>query len=327
MTRARGALLALIGGVAASLLLGELVLRIADAAGRVRPWREAREARAASIWMPARDPALIYRHRPGYVKDGVRQTEAHGILRPDDVSLRPGPGVYRIAAVGDSLIAALALAYEDRLPARLEAALSTDEQPVEVLNFGVNGYDTLQQAALVDALVLDFAPDLLLLHYCINDFHPTRYPTRWFLARHPSRLLAFAGIWLDPLLDGYPPAAHWERQYREDARGWQRVRGGFARIARAARARDLPVLLVIFPLVSHEGWRAGDAAGRHARVAELGREAGFEVLDLLPVFARHPIESLRLEPWDTFHFNARGHRLAAEAVAARLRERGLASGR
>lgn len=314
----RAALVA--AGLAAALLLGELVLRVADRADWISRWREARQARESSIWMASDDPVLVYRHRPDYRKDGVRYTERHGILRPRDVASEAGPGGRRVIALGDSIIAGLDLAYEERVLTRLEVALAAAAAgPVEVLNFGVNGYDTLQEARLFETLAAGFSGDRLLLQYCVNDFHPTRYPMRWFLPRPRSRLLELAQLWLgDGRLDGYPPAAYWEELYRSDRQGWDNVTRGFARIAGLARERGMPALLVIVPAISHEGWSAGDAAGRHARVARIAREAGFEVLDLLPLFAHHPIESLRAQPWDSFHPNARGHRIAAEAIAAAL---------
>jgi len=78
------------------------------------------------------------------------------------------------------------------------------------------------------------------------------------------------------------------------------------------------------PGIATSGWWAGDARGRHAKVADAARAAGLEVLDLLPIYARHPVEDLRTDPWDTFHLDADGHRIAAEALVEVL---GSAPGR
>jgi len=59
------------------------------------------------------------------------------------------------------------------------------------------------------------------------------------------------------------------------------------------------------------------------RVQEIGRLAGFPVLDLTPAL-RQASGGLAAEPYLLYdgHWNARGHRAAAEAVAAFLRAQG-----
>lgn len=313
-------------GVVAALGVAEIALRTADALGLIKDWEDTRAARRMSIWTMSGNPDLVFQHRPNYVKDGVRFTEKQGILRPTDVDERPAPGRFRIAALGDSVGAALKLPYEERMFTRLENDLSKDGFPVEVLNFCVNGYSTLQEAALLRDLASRFSPDLVLLQYCVNDFYPTEFPTHWFQEQWRSYAIEFLGHSLDrSILRGYPTAEYWDKLYRTDAKGWAAVDRGFREITTYCQARRIPALLVIAPAISHGGWDEGNAVGRHTAVAERARAAGFHVLDLLPVFRQYPVESLRFEPWDTFHTNSLGHRIAADAMASAVKEIGLPS--
>lgn len=309
---------ALLVVVAVAVVLLEAGLRVAGAYGLITLWQERNAALNKSVWMKSDNPDLVYLHRPDYSSEGMRYTEHSGILRPVDVTGQAAPGTFRIAVLGDSVVAATSLSYPERGVTRLEEILSAQhtQRTVEVLNFGVNGYSTLQEAALLDELVDSFAPDLLVLQYCMNDFYPSEQPYRWFVDRSPFHLVDL----VENLIEQrkaiyYPPAAYWETLYRQDTAGRQNVSDGFAHIARYATDHDIPVLLVIYPLISREGWYAGDAAGRHAGVAGLGEQAGFEVLDLLPVLAAYDIETIRFKPWDTFHPNALGQRIAAQAMA------------
>ena len=301
----------------------ELGLRIADRFGWIHLWSDLRQARESSIWTLSPDPRLIYLHRPDYVTDDTRHTESHGILRPTNVELKPGSDVYRFAVLGDSVAAALDLPYEQRMFTLVEHLLvdSVDSSSLEVLNFAVNGYSTGQQATLLETLVRDYDPDLLILQFCMNDFHPTRFPAKWFLEYPRSYVLTLGKFVLDRrLLDGYPQADYWRGSFLNDHQGWASVVDGFDRISKYARSRDIPVLVVVFPLLSQNGWHEADAAGRHARVVELGRSLGMETLDLLPILSQHPVEELRRKPWDTFHLNAEGHRIVAAEIARTIQK-------
>jgi lysophospholipase L1-like esterase len=305
-----------VAGVTVVLL--EAALRLAGAVGLITLWQERDTALNNSIWMKSDDPDLVYLHRPDYSSKGISYTEHSGILRPVDVPEQAAPGTFRIAVLGDSVVAATELSYPERAVTQLEEMLGGQYMPraMEVLNFGVNGYSTLQEAALLDELVDRFAPDMLVLQYCMNDFYPSEQPYRWFVDHSPFYLIDQVESLIEQRKAiGYPPVAYWETLYRQDTAGWQNVSNGFTRIARYAADHDIPVLLVIYPLVSQEGWYAGDATGRHASVARLAEQAGFEVLDLLPVLAAYDIETIRFKPWDTFHPNALGQRIAVQAMA------------
>ena len=324
----RSNLAVFLAGLVLALLFVEGGLRVADVSGLTGLWQERRTALHDSIWMKSDNPELMYVHRPNYYSEGVRFTENSGILRPDDVAVE-ADGIIRIAVIGDSVAAATRLPYPQRFVTRLEDGLAGIYTPavVEVLNFGVNGYSTLQEAALLESVVDRFSPHILVLQYCMNDFYPSERPSGWFAAHSPLYTIDFITTLIERRNAlGYPPAEYWESSYRQDAAGWRNVERGFARISGYAASRDIPVLLVVFPLISREGWYAGSARERHARIAAAGEDAGLDVLDLLPVFAEHNIETIRDKPWDTFHPNELGHRIAATAITGEFRNRGYLHG-
>ena len=79
-------------------------------------------------------------------------------------------GTYRIVVLGDSVGAGFGVKrLEDTFPRRLEALLRERGIPAEVLNFSVSGYDTRQEVEILKTRALAFAPDLVLLAYCLND--------------------------------------------------------------------------------------------------------------------------------------------------------------
>src|SRR5262249_19215461 len=142
------------GGVVAALLLAELMLRGAgvEYPALTRPdgdrgWVLKPGARGRS---EAEGDALIVVNRAGL---------------PDREHVRPKPaGALRIAVLGDSYAEArevpLEQAFWSVLERDLNERLAGLRQQVEVLNFGVRGYGTLQELLTLRCCVWDYAPDV-----------------------------------------------------------------------------------------------------------------------------------------------------------------------
>ncbi|HEY5657362.1 MAG TPA: SGNH/GDSL hydrolase family protein, partial [Myxococcota bacterium] len=84
------------------------------------------------------------------------------------------------------------------IPAQIEQRLAAHwpASNPRALNFGVPGYNTAQELALLEARVLAFEPDVVILQYTINDLHVCnylwpRFPTLNTLI-HKSHFAVFA---------------------------------------------------------------------------------------------------------------------------------------
>ena len=112
------------------------------------------------------------RLRPG--KQGWYRAEGEAYLSINSLGYRdfeherakPADTV-RIAVLGDSFVEARQVALEDtfwhRLGRRLEACDTFDDKRIEMLSFGVGGYNTSQEYLALQEDVLDFSPDIVLL--------------------------------------------------------------------------------------------------------------------------------------------------------------------
>lgn len=78
-------------------------------------------------------------------------------------------GVARIVALGDSITFGNGIPLADTWPKRLERLLLDAGRPTEVLNLGVGGYDTLQEAVMLERIGLRYAPDEVVVCFCMND--------------------------------------------------------------------------------------------------------------------------------------------------------------
>ncbi|MCK4548038.1 MAG: SGNH/GDSL hydrolase family protein [Candidatus Eisenbacteria sp.] len=328
-------LLAAVLATLGALVAAELGLRAFHAVrGTYHLRDEAVEARRNSIWKRSEDPVLIYVHRPDYWKEGIRYTEAHGILRPGDVSPRKSRDSIRILLLGDSIGAGLTVSYEERFSSVLEEMLAGSVNgSAEVINLSVNGYKTVQEARLLETVAGEFETDLILVAYCMNDVANSFTPTVWFLDPSPPRSYLWEEIsqglglgrversqYVPVFGPHYGPHRYWHELYDPRSEGWGSVEEGFDRVALCASQCAAPVLLVVFPFFLPDDWYQGGVEPLHRQVARAAEARGFEVLDLLPVFAEYDVDEMRDDPDDLFHPNARGHRVAAEAVHARVLE-------
>lgn len=136
----------------------------------------------------------------GYVPRPSVQVEMdYGLAAHNSQGMREGSEIVqvakgpRLAVLGDSLVWGELLAEQDSLPSQLEQRMDG----VEVLNFGVSGYDTAQEAAWYRRQVRAYQPDQVLLVFCLNDLLTMSGPLQ--IHASAERLEAYEAerSWLD----------------------------------------------------------------------------------------------------------------------------------
>jgi lysophospholipase L1-like esterase len=338
--RARQKILAVLVGLLCALAAGEILVRIVGApeVAVVQRGRFRLSADPRLLFEPvpglavAGDTADFYEYRGASNSLGYRDRE-HPVAKP--------PGVFRIAVLGDSIAAGYQVARTaDAFPALLEAGLRRDGLRVEVLNFGVTGYNTSQEVETLRARALRFAPDLVLVAYCHNDRRPPdvrilqalreSQKGRSVLPAHEvSRVLVWSALYrfvrygfLDAHRgeDDPGPAA-----VSPGSRGGEgdTVEPALRELAALSREHGFEVLLAVFPYLPKPYDERH--AREHAWLAERARELGFHHLDLRPAFRACREESRERLGFDRYHPTPAGHRCAARALEAAVR--GLVAGR
>ena len=130
-----------------------------------------------SIVIPHPSDLIMYELRPNLAVrfQGVEvRTNSCGMRGPER-SIAKERNLFRIALLGDSFAFGWGVNEEQSFAHLMEKNLNlfTAGRPkVEVLNFGVPGYSTFQQVALLEEKGLDFKPDVVLVYFIENDFHP-----------------------------------------------------------------------------------------------------------------------------------------------------------
>ena len=167
-----------------SLMIAEVVLRFAWDMGS---WVER------PIYRKSFNPYLRYDLVPG-AKSGNVSINSGGFRGPE-YPVQKAANTFRILMLGDSETLSILLPEKDSLAAQLQEILNKKSpgKHYEVLNFGVEGYCTLQELELFKTKGIKYNPDLIILNYCLNDPEPGEYYfEKTFLIRHSALARYFA---------------------------------------------------------------------------------------------------------------------------------------
>jgi hypothetical protein len=225
------------------------------------------------------------------------QTNGEG-FRDKDHPLEKPSGIKRIIILGDSITFGSGLEYTDIYPYKLGKILKN----VEVFNFGVPGYNTLQEIEILKKKGLKYSPDIVIFHG--PDFSPEvpiirEFYNFWF--RHINIYRFFSILKIYWLMN---------KKAKEDNQ----------RICRTALSRFKDIAWLSkkynFKILFLSNNPNNDVCSFVEEIQRMGAEVFF-YSNLLP----KPENSYRIS-WIDAHPNAEWHSIIAELLAKKLVELG-----
>jgi len=301
-------------------------IRYGEAVGRF-----AAPAESLLLHRPSAVPGLLYELAPDSRKvlAGVPViTNSFGMRDAEPMDESAGP-VARIAVLGDSFTFGDGVPAGQAYPSVLERLLGERHPEAvrfDVLNFGVEGYSTRDEALVLRHKALRWKPTHVVVGYVLNDpdVDPLQPLARHFQKRawwqwsHVLRLIAMTRR--NAAIRWYG-SGDYVRALHADPRTWGTVEAGFADMKSASAGCD-GVIVAIFPLIPRTGWDGYAYAELHDQVCRLARSDGFHVVDLLETWRQTPPHELIVSESNR-HPNALAHEMAAEAIRALLEQEGL----
>lgn len=310
-------------------VLFEGVLRIREAGKR----REVLAGRtAADLGTVPADPPLLYTLKPGW----RGKFNSHG-FRDVERSKGKEENVFRLAVVGDSVTMQLDIPFEKLYFRRLEHNLRSQfpDRNIECLSFGVTGYCAAQELALMQSGVLGFEPDAILWQFHLNDASdPVIDGANGGLARYYARPRTHVWFFLQRkvghiLKKSFLRRNHQGLQQKDlqlQAWHWDEMGKVIEQVRKFSVAGGIPVYVVVYPSWPEGGdWDGFTEADMqfYSALIERFETSGFQTLDLMPIFKRHPVSDLQRAPEDPWHPNVRGHRIMARTISLWLIQAGL----
>ncbi len=317
----------LIVSLALTLFAVELGLRFfdipkgfAELPGTLKPkaWTELLH-RHSSI------PGLSYELVPNMEKfshGAIVKTNSYGMRDDEPIAGKPD-SLIRIVVIGDSGAFGFGVSgsdtYSNVLERLLNASTADTNHQYEVLNLGVGGYSTRDEAIVLRYKALVWDPDLVIVGYAGNDpeiesFQPLhsyfRKPLWW---QHSSVLRLVEKARRDWDLRKYG-GGNYVRYLHTDPHKWMSVVEAFRDMKDVASAEGFQVVV----LVGVPGRQNEDI---REQVSATVKENGFHVIDLFEVLSASgykPVDVFNPPPLG--HFSKLGNRLIAEAIRDRLLE-------
>jgi lysophospholipase L1-like esterase len=288
------------------------------------------------------DAELGYTYSPEH--EGINSL---GIRNREIVVPKPA-GLFRVVVLGDS-VAAAADGFVTMFAAR---AGGLRPGPVEVINAAVSGYTTYQERRLLERHLDTFAPDLVVLEYCLNDNHRILHHLtgdgKWLITQQAKKALLaegggllarasrssyllleinrrlFAKRWMSQGTFPWDNREDFFVAWRDDT--WPDFEEHLVamRDLLASAGSRMAIVAVPFEPQLRADLVAIDrdyVLKPQRKLAEAAARAGVPLLDLYDSFAAEHEDGLYID--DGIHLVATGHRLAAKRLFEFVRDEGL----
>jgi len=343
-------------GVALSILLSEVVLRLLGFPRFYRlhtfppQFASFETGDGASFYASLPSTKIVFeydgnpRHYFGAKNEVVHSTNSWG-FRGEEFKTEKAPKTFRIAFLGDSCTFGEGVkdgdTFAEQTAALLRKKLAPEGVSVESYNFGVGGYNTEQEVFLLRNIVVKTDPDIIILGYSLNDAEPalftmdadtgelTRRPSSELFddwrgdPRPPDGLLfkprvvqLFWQVFSKRSVTGQLEK-YYTSQYREDSPDWQATKKALGEFGDICEQRGIPCWVVIFPLLYHLDDTYPFAAIHGLVKKTLVHPGVSQVIDGLDLLKGKKDTTLWVHPTDQ-HPNEAVHHIVAEALAQRL---------
>lgn len=258
-------------------------------------------------------------------------------LRDYEYSIKKPEKIFRIIGLGDSYTYGWGVKLEDIYLKQLEKKLRN----VEVINFGVGGYNTVQEVEFFKEKI-DYEPDLVIIGYLLNDASDNWMPDLnkdgggiKYAEKSKGSIPIPLGlkIFLSENLDSYKFLSQKYHNllmnlgiresteessfelYKDDNINWVKAQNAMKELSDLSKKYNFKVLFVMLPyLYELDNY---PYLSLNKKVLDIADENGFYTLDTTSYFKGYKDNSLWVDPTDK-HPNSKGHEIIANAIYEKL---------
>lgn len=264
-------------------------------------------------------------HEHGSNRSGVFygveiQTNSDG-FRDYEYPKKKAPGTYRIVMLGDSITLGWGVAFEDTFSKRIEKKLNemAGDTKFEVINTGIGNYNTFMELELLKSKGVKYDPDLIVLNYYINDAEIIhRISTFAYMVKRTFYVYAFFWDKMSNLLVRFKDNNYsnfYSALYDNSFAGNKRMLQSLDELGGIAKRNNIDLMFAVYP--EFHNFKEYEFHYVTDSVRNSASKNGAYFLDLLPYFKDENPEAIWVSHEDA-HPNARGHKIAANAITEYL---------
>lgn len=254
-------------------------------------------------------------------------------FRDKEYPLQKGRGVYRIVMLGDSTAFGRFVGPQENLPRRLEKALekACPQKDFEVLNMGVEGYNSIQELELLKTKALKYNPDLVIVYYNFNDpdypeyyFRKNLFTRNFLLARYIQYRIKKKLIKRDRKRRGVRSEEE-NFKYLYTTECWQHTKETISEMADLTAAKGIRLILLVVPELSQmvKDFREGYPYWYINEMLESLKHPNMIVISPVREFSRRNIRKEEIANWS--YPNLSANDIIAEYTIHKLGENNIAT--
>lgn len=274
-------------------------------------------------------------------------------LRDKDYTIPKPPVKYRIMTLGDGLVWGIGLEENLTFPRQLEKSLGSQYSGVEVINAGCPGFNAIKQRIVMQNLVDNYTPDMLLLFYNLNDVMDSKKvkgsvksstetnniyedDASEFMAMQKSgakkipfftrnfRIVNLADQWFVKTFHtlglNKNPRYEWiyniDKAYSEENPGWTAAKNALAEMRDICAQRGIVFKVFIYPVMTD--FNKYPAKKSHNAVMEACSQMRIDCVDLLTSFEGKNGYDLWVSPFNRLP-STEAHKIAVDAISPDLK--------
>jgi len=295
--------------------ISETVLRVKNVNQRnynIEMWRYSKLLKKKSL-----NPDLGHEHVPGSRAklQGV-EVRLNGLgMRGPDLDLSDHKSK-RILFLGSSNTLGWGVRQEDILTSLLQKELLDQAQ---VMNAGIGNYNAVRYITLYDKRLRYLKPDIVVVHYFVNDAEMLKSGGGNFILRHSQlavtlyhafRMIFNASRSMEDLI------SHYRSVYAENSAGLKKMHAAMQRLNELSREDGFKVVLAMTPDIHMKSPYPFTFIHDHMR--EVAGRYGWVYIDLTQALSTVDWKELWTMPGDP-HINARGHHIMANVLKGFLK--------
>jgi lysophospholipase L1-like esterase len=269
-----------------------------------------------AVTIPSPDPVLLWEYRPDARKvfpDGYEiVTNHYGFVDEPDITLPKPVDRARVAIVGDSVTMGMGVNIRETFGKALERAFNArSETKLQVLTFGIDGYNARQVGEMMRTKVLAFRPDVVVYALCMNDFDFTTDESNGEKMHFFNKPNSF---FLDVLRHAAQALRRTEFHRYHFAQNRDAVFAEIASMRQAAEDHGARFLVAILPVFPKDAtFDAYPLRDLHQQIMAFLRAQGIAGIDLLQSFqkAGRPPRDWAGDIW---HPTVEGHAFIGQAL-------------